>query len=166
MRQCIMMQKQSKMTLFLRLAVLSGVLGATASCLAKFAFAPDSPIVLWTKEICMQHVGSAVSLRGHDTCDLLALAPRGICLLCMVLLNILMVGTFLEGMEESGSVAGTALASAASFGTSALCGVLFFNEKVNTTWLFGFGLVVIGASMLSTVKLSEIDTGSEKKKEQ
>jgi uncharacterized membrane protein len=84
----------------------------------------------------------------------------------MVLLNILMVGTFLEGMEESGSVAGTALASAASFGTSALWGVLFFNEKVNTTWLFGFGLVVIGASMLSTVKLSEIDTGSEKKKEQ
>ena len=152
----------------LRLAVLSGVLGATASCLAKFAFAPDSPIVLWTKEICVKHIDSStngVSFRGHDTCDLLALAPRGICLLCMVLLNILMVGTFLEGMEESGSVAGTALASAASFGTSALLGVLFFDETVNTTWLFGFSLVVLGASMLSTVKLSEDNDDSEKKKQ-
>lgn len=149
----------------LRLAVLSGILGATASCSAKFALAPESPVVVWTKSLCLEHIGSNPSFwRGHDSCDLIAWAPRGMCLLFMVLLNILMVGAFLEGMEESGSVAGTALASAASFGTSAIYGILLWNETVNTTWLFGFCLVVAGASMLSTVKLSEDNGDSERKK--
>jgi uncharacterized membrane protein len=81
----------------------------------------------------------------------------------MVSLNILMVGTFLEGMEESGSVAGTALASAANFGTSALFGILLWHETVNTTWLFGFCLVVVGASMLSTVQVAEPNDESDRK---
>jgi len=83
----------------------------------------------------------------------------------MVSLNILMVGTFLEGMEESGSVAGTALASAANFGASALYGILLWNETVNKTWLFGFCLVVAGAGMLSTVRLDEsINNDDDRKK--
>jgi uncharacterized membrane protein len=81
----------------------------------------------------------------------------------MVSLNILMVGTFLEGLEESGSVAGTALASAANFGTSALLGFLVFHETVNQTWLLGFVLVVSGAIMLSTVQIRQVDAASERK---
>jgi uncharacterized membrane protein len=81
----------------------------------------------------------------------------------MVSLNILMVSTFLEGMEESGSVAGTALASAANFGTSALIGFFVFHETINQTWLLGFVLVMIGAVMLSTVQIYQVDAALEKK---
>lgn len=135
----------------LRLAVLSGILGASASCLAKFALAPESPVVLWTRDACFVHQRDTDS----KICDIVAWAPRGLCLLLMILLNILMVGTFLEGMEESGSVAGTGLATAANFCASALFGILLWNETVNQMWLFGFCLVVTGAGILSTVKMDE-----------
>jgi uncharacterized membrane protein len=81
----------------------------------------------------------------------------------MVSLNILMVGTFLEGIEESGSVAGTALASAANFGTSALLGFLLFHETINQTWLLGFSLVVLGAVMLSTVQVHQVIAPSDRR---
>lgn len=134
------------------------MLGASASCLAKFALAPESPVVVWTRNVCVEHIAL------DATCDFVAWVPRGLCLLLMVSLNILMVGTFLEGMEESGSVAGTALASAANFGTSALYGILLWHETVNMTWLFGFCLVVAGAGILSTVKLDEPADASDGRK--
>lgn len=81
----------------------------------------------------------------------------------MVSLNILMVGTFLEGIEESGSVAGTALASAANFGTSALFGFLLFHETINQTWLLGFSLVMAGAVMLSTVQVHQVNVPSNRR---
>lgn len=146
----------------LRLAVLSGILGAGASCLAKFALAPESPVVVWTRAVCVE---SSLAGQHEHACDILVWVPRGLCLLFMVSLNILMVGTFLEGMEESGSVAGTALASAANFGASALFGILLWNETVNQQWLFGFCLVVVGAGILSTVQLDEA-TGNDEHSEQ
>ena len=146
----------------LRLAVLSGVLGASASCLAKFALSPESPIVARTRVACVQYI-VGYSWAGHDACDLISLVPRGLCLLLMVSLNILMVGTFLEGIEESGSVAGTALASAANFGTSALFGFLLFHETINQTWLLGFSLVMAGAVMLSTVQVHQVNVPSNRR---
>ena len=40
-----------------KLAVISGLLGATASCLAKFALAPESPVRLWGRDVCEHHLG-------------------------------------------------------------------------------------------------------------
>lgn len=63
-----------------------------------------------------------------------------------------MVGSFLEGMEESGSVAGTAMANAANFVASSFFGFVLWNEEFSTTWMFGFALVIVGTMLLSTVK--------------
>jgi multidrug transporter EmrE-like cation transporter len=70
----------------------------------------------------------------------------------MVAMNVVMVGAFLEGIEESGSVAGTGLTSAANFGVSAFYGILLFDEKVDTKWFGGFSLVLVGVILLSTVQ--------------
>jgi drug/metabolite transporter (DMT)-like permease len=135
-----------------RLAIISGILGATASCLAKFALAPESPVRLWGRELCNNHVGSLLVAGGLQACTVLEWVPRGIVLALMIVMNIVMVGAFLEGMDESGSVAGTGLASASNFAVSALYGIFLFNEEVDATWVAGFSLVIIGVTLLSTVQ--------------
>ena len=138
----------------LRLALLSGFLGATASCLAKFAMSPDSPVAGLGRDLCEKHLGSAVMFAGrYEACDVLSWLPRGLVLLLMVGLNVVMVALFVEGMEESGSVAGTGLASAANFATSALYGILLWDEQVSTQWFLGFALVVLGVAFLSPVRV-------------
>jgi multidrug transporter EmrE-like cation transporter len=83
----------------------------------------------------------------------------------MIVLNTLMLGTFLEGMEESGSVAGTGLATASNFATSALLGVMLWQEKVDQIWIIGFTLVVSGVLILSRVQsISEESAEQEKKR--
>lgn len=67
-------------------------------------------------------------------------------------MNAMMLGAFLSGMEESGSVAATGLATAANFGTSAIFGIWLWNEQVNEMWLAGFILVVCGVLLLSQVR--------------
>jgi uncharacterized membrane protein len=81
----------------------------------------------------------------------------------MIGCNAAMMATFLDGMNESGSVAGTALANAASFALSAIYGILFFDEKVNTTWMMGFAMIMSGAWLLSTVRLKQ-DTRADAEK--
>jgi drug/metabolite transporter (DMT)-like permease len=73
----------------------------------------------------------------------------------MVGLNIVMVAYFVEGMEESGSVAGTGLASAANFAVSALYGIVLWGEQVNAQWCGGFALVVVGVALLSTIRMEQ-----------
>jgi drug/metabolite transporter (DMT)-like permease len=79
-------------------------------------------------------------------------------------LNIFMVGSFLEGMEESGSVAGTGLASAANFVVSSVLGFLLWEEDFSKEWLLGFSLVIAGSLLLSTVKAG-VDEQSKKKED-
>jgi drug/metabolite transporter (DMT)-like permease len=71
----------------------------------------------------------------------------------MIACNAAMLGSFLEGMQESGSVAGTALSSAANFATSACLGGLFLGERFPLQWWLGFGMVVGGAMLLATVRV-------------
>ena len=97
-----------------KLAILSGSLGATASLIAKLALSPDSPIPTSVESICHQFLTDA----ADTVCPLIALTSRGLCLLAMILLNVVMISSFLDGMNESGSVAGTSLATAANFSFS------------------------------------------------
>lgn len=135
-----------------RLAIVSGILAATASCLAKFALSPESPVRLWGREFCEHHVVTFLVTKEVEACTVLEWVPRFFCLGLMVAMNVVMVGAFLEGIEESGSVAGTGLASAANFGASALYGILLFDEKVDAKWFGGFSLVMVGVFLLSTVQ--------------
>lgn len=135
-----------------KLSIISGVMGATASCLAKFALAPESPVRLWGREQCDRHIGSFLIVYELEVCSIFEWIPRGLCLGLMIAMNVVMVGAFLEGMEESGSVAGTGLTSAANFAASALYGILLFDEKVDKVWLAGFSLVIVGVLLLSTVQ--------------
>ncbi|KAL7490361.1 hypothetical protein ACHAWX_000243 [Stephanocyclus meneghinianus] len=95
-------------------AILSGALGASASLIAKLALSPDSPVPSSVHSSCRTLFESvAVSL-----CPALSFASRVICLLLMIGLNAIMISSFLDGMNESGSVVGSALSTAANFSCS------------------------------------------------
>eukprot|EP00986_Skeletonema_menzelii_P011493 scaffold5917_cov135-Skeletonema_menzelii.AAC.5 len=70
--------------------------------------------------------------------------------------------TFLDGMNESGSVVGTALSTAANFSFSALYGILFFEEHVPISWFFGATMIAIGMYLLSSVTLTNEDDDKTK----
>ena len=123
-------------------AVLSGFLGATASCFAKLVF--GSLLVQVRCE-------SYCSPEYEAACYWIELlVARGIGLGCMIACNILQLGSFLEGMESAGSVAGTAYATAANFTASAFYGYVFWDERFSTVWWAGFGMVLTGVALLSS----------------
>ena len=99
-------------------ALLSGALGATASFIAKLALAPDSPVSSAVHSFCIATINIHQKEDDDDIslfCPYVSLATRGICLLCMIGVNAVMISSFLDGMNESGSVVGTALLTAANF---------------------------------------------------
>lgn len=138
-------------------ALLSGFLGASASCAAKFAFSPDSPVVTGARTL-IQQTPQVLGSDDEATTPfqyaptLVEYALRSVCLLLMIACNAFMLGSFLEGMEESGSIAGTGLSSGANFVSSALYGYLIFGESFSKLWWLGFTLVICGVLILSTVK--------------
>lgn len=106
-------------------AIISGALGATASSIGKLALSPESPVPSTVHSYC--HI---ILNRYHDNeagiewiCPYVSLGTRGVCFLCMIGVNLLMVSSFLDGMNESGSVVGTALSTAANFSFSVSCRV-------------------------------------------
>jgi multidrug transporter EmrE-like cation transporter len=123
-------------------------MGATASCLAKFALSPESPLHR-VYEVCIDY---SEQQEPHNLCLVVEWIPRLICLVVMIVMNAMMLGAFLSGMEESGSIAATGLATAANFGTSAIFGIWLWNERVNEVWLAGFTLVICGVLLLSQVR--------------
>lgn len=102
-----------------RRAILSGALGATASFIAKLALAPDSPLPSAVHAICIANA-THWDDDGDSSrfCPSVSLLARGVCFLCMIGVNAFMISTFLDGMNESGSVVGTALSTAANFSCS------------------------------------------------
>ena len=106
-------------------AIISGALGATASFIAKLAVSPESPVPSTVDTFCIDTITTFQNNAGDDllcdftwVCPYVSLITRGLCLLCMVGVNVLMVSSFLDGMDESGSVVGTALSTAANFSLS------------------------------------------------
>lgn len=145
-----------------KLALLSGFLGAFASCLAKLAFHSEPYASKWVGQchnyqliVPWDSRDSAIWTQSIGTCLLAELLPRVIFLFSMIASNVFMLGLFLEGMEESGSVAGTALSSAANFGASAMLGYVLWHERFPFQWWIGFTLVIIGVVLLSSVKVEE-----------
>ena len=109
-------------------AIASGALGATASFIGKLALSPNSPVPSAIHSICIASWGTNLNPNDHTDansylspswlCPIISLAARGICLLCMIGVNAIMISSFVEGMNESGSVVGTALSTAANFSCS------------------------------------------------
>ena len=138
------------------LALLSGTLGSLASCFGKGAFGDSqTAIVLGTHA----DPSLVVRLLCSDTqgkCPwILLLVSRGLCLLAMIACNVLMLGSFVQGMQESGSVAGTALTNAANFTVSAFMGWLLFQEEYSSMWWCGFVMVLVGTVLLSDVRATD-----------
>eukprot|EP00578_Thalassiosira_sp_NH16_P007350 CAMPEP_0181107844 /NCGR_PEP_ID=MMETSP1071-20121207/17304_1 /TAXON_ID=35127 /ORGANISM="Thalassiosira sp., Strain NH16" /LENGTH=146 /DNA_ID=CAMNT_0023191389 /DNA_START=228 /DNA_END=668 /DNA_ORIENTATION=+ len=134
-------------------ALLSGALGATASCIGKLALAPDSPVSSAVHTICIAKIDQQIGSSLSWVCQTISLVTRGVCLLCMIGVNALMISSFLDGMDESGSVVGTALSTAANFSCSAMYGILFFEEFVPFAWYFGASLIALGMWLLSSVTM-------------
>jgi drug/metabolite transporter (DMT)-like permease len=143
-------------------ALFSGFFGATASCLAKFAFDPNSVLAGSAQHVICNMSSFVVnntppiittsSVVDVKYCYWVAfILSRGSCLLCMILCNGYMLGTFLKGMEESGSVAGTALSTASNFISSAIYGYLLWNERFTFMWWIGFAMVGTGVGLLATL---------------
>lgn len=148
-------------------AAASGVLGATASCFGKFAFDPDSVVASVVHQtFCkisnndnqstalfqFQWVSSDITalFQQYDICTWICsvFLARGLCLVAMLLCNAAMLGTFLRGLEESGSVAGTALSTAFNFFASAAYGYFLWGERFSPTWWAGFTMVTSGMMLL------------------
>ena len=105
------------------------------------------------------------TIQSDSLCNMAVLGVRGLCFVGTLALNIFMVGSFLEGMEESGSIAGTGLASAANFCVSSLLGFLLWEEDFSQEWLLGFMLVIMGSLLLSTVKAGGEEENQKDKEE-
>jgi hypothetical protein len=178
-----------------RWALLSGFLGATASCLVKLAITTDrsSPLMYLSDEYCQPNLTedldvillrkihwalgtlmvryrinlthlfrvtqavfqdwiSELGIFEVDWCHFGLVVPRIACLIVMILLNAFMIAAFLKGLNVSGSVVGTALSSASNFSASALYGGLLWKERFATTWWIGFGCVMTGVLVLSSVQ--------------
>ena len=143
-----------------RRAVVSGLLGASASCIGKIALDPESLVQSKARGICNRFVppDATISILGtlmqsEHACKVVEVCIRGVCLLLMILTNAAMLATFVDGMNESGTVAGTALANAANFSLSAIYGVIFFEESITTMWMVGFAMILVGAWILSSIQL-------------
>ena len=136
-------------------ALSSGILGATASCCAKFGLDPDS--IVFRISHALFCVDTEVLMDHHQYCYWITFGvSRGSCLLCMILCNGYMLGTFLKGIEESGSVAGTALSTASNFLSSAIYGYLLWNERFTLLWWVGFTLVCTGVALLSALDKNNV----------
>ena len=93
-----------------------------------------------------------------DYCQLFFILPvRLVCIIAMILTNAYMVASFLRGIQESGSVAGTSLSTSANFASSAVYGAFFFNERMNEKWCIGFTCILFGVMILSNVQFGAID---------
>ena len=150
--------------------MISGLLGATASCIGKIALDPTSPVQSSARGLCNRFVPAEVVIStlintiipSRHICKGIELSLRGACLLLMIGTNAAMMATFLEGMNESGTVAGTALANAANFSLSAIYGMVFFEESITTLWMIGFAMIVVGAWILSSIRLKDNNTVKKK----
>jgi len=138
-------------------AIISGFFAGSASCMAKLALAPDSHIPQWAKDTCVHYWPSDVldDAEIDYLCLAVGLLPRGIFLIFMVVLNLIMVATFLDGMNESGSVVATALAAGTNFSISAMYGILIFKEEVSLLWCCGFAMILSGVWLLLSVNIKE-----------
>ena len=184
-------------------ALLSGCLGASASCFAKLAFdisvdkLPASTTTVgvgggevmrttthWndnTMNMCRLLIRSAsmettaeswmtapsVKRKLWSDPTLLCewsifVAYRGLCLLGMIVCNIYMIGTFLKGMDESGTIAGTALSTSSNFMVSAAYGYYIWEERYTIHWWMGFTMVCVGMTILTqceNIKKHSITSG-------
>lgn len=72
-------------------------------------------------------------------------------------MNVVMVGAFIKGMETSGTIAGTGLATATNFVAAGIYGIAVWNENFNERWAMGMALVLAGVVVLSTVSVVETE---------
>jgi len=145
-------------------ALLSGVLGATASCLAKLAFGSSLQGVQARCERLLPSYNNAWCCYWIEL-----VLVRGLGVAGMVACNAGQLGTFLEGMEAAGSVAGTALSTAANFAVSACFGNVLWGERFSTTWWTGFAMVMAGVMILSSTTTKTTTTtrnGEERPKKE
>jgi len=101
-------------------AIISGALAATASSISKLALSPESPAPSTFHSYCQIIFNRFHQEQNHNgwICPYVSLGTRVVCFLCMICVNVLMVSQFIDGMNESGSVVGTALSTAANFSFS------------------------------------------------
>jgi multidrug transporter EmrE-like cation transporter len=131
-------------------AVMSGLLGASASCVAKLALAPDSMLPQRANDMCQ----GWILMSDHSYCWVVSeVVVRGLCLVTMVVLNAIMMSSFLDGLQDSGTVVATSLSSAANFLMSALYGMWIFDESIHATGVLGLFLLALGVGLLSTVSI-------------
>ncbi|GMH70157.1 hypothetical protein TrLO_g441 [Triparma laevis f. longispina] len=132
-------------------SLISGISSSFSSVLAKIALDATSPI---------QHILSKTScgetLEDYSPqCKLADFALRLVFFVTMLSLNALGLSKHIDGMKANGSAAGVALSTCWNFTATVVFGVFLFGERffLNKTWLAGFGLILIGGLILSTVKV-------------
>ena len=128
-------------------AFLSGVLGTVAASFSKAASSPPESF-LPVLRMCER-----IGLPGQ-VCQALPISIRVGLFGTMLFINAVMVGVFLEGLVDSGSIAGTSLSLAGNFVASLAIGNSAWSEKsISPIWVVGVLVSVSGVLVLSGVSV-------------
>lgn len=130
----------------LKRAILSGLCGALASTLGKFALG-DTELV----ETCWKHCVDKNLMGGVHECSAIITVIRLAFFILLLFANGAMLFNFLEAMKKNSTLTVTVVSSAANYLTSGIAGLLIFGEPVGSYWLVGslgicVGIAVIGYS--------------------
>mmetsp|Transcript_11612 Transcript_11612/g.23944 ORF Transcript_11612/g.23944 Transcript_11612/m.23944 type:complete len:583 (-) Transcript_11612:10-1758(-) len=99
----------------------------------------------------IEEVGLTLHLFEVDYGQLFLVLPlRILCVAAMLITNVYMIASFLKGIQDSGSVGGTSLSTAANFVSSAFYGKLLWGESMNGRWFVGFVCVLAGVLIISS----------------
>mmetsp|Transcript_22069 Transcript_22069/g.22256 ORF Transcript_22069/g.22256 Transcript_22069/m.22256 type:complete len:141 (-) Transcript_22069:578-1000(-) len=120
-------------------SVLSGLFASCASLIGKLALSPDSYVISALFDICTRSISHEEAL-----CLKVCLAGRMVSLGGMFLCNAVMLSYFLQALECGNSLPVTVLNSAVSFLITGCFGVFLLAEPVNSTWLLGVALIILG----------------------
>ena len=129
-------------------ALWSGTFGALASSFGKVAFCRGSSIALivgwWfakpTAEVKEEEGDIRAWLTWYEV------VVRLLFLLAMITCNVVAVGNFVQGLEDSGSIKGTALTTAANCLVSTMLGVVLWKDDVPS--VMGLFCVLVGIVLL------------------
>lgn len=123
---------------------LCGVYGALGSLSGKLALGQDSPV----SGLCNEGVGRSLGI-PHSHCAMIVIGFRFLLFGLMVMLNGLMISSFLLALEKKGTLVVVVISSSMNICLTGLLGHFFLGENVGENWYIGALLMLIGVFLVA-----------------
>jgi drug/metabolite transporter (DMT)-like permease len=121
-----------------------GVYGALGSLSGKLALGRDSPV----SGLCNEGVGKSLGI-PHGHCSMIVLGFRLLLFAFMVMLNGLMISSFLLALERRGTLVVVVISSSMNICLTGLLGQFFLGESVGESWYGGALLMLVGVFLVA-----------------